>query len=253
MDPLKLLLIRHAQSIGNQQRRMQGHGDFELSTEGRSQAERLARRLITETRHPTCIYSSPLKRAAQTTEILLAHLLAKPLPTVVSDLVDGEGDLVDEAVAEQLVATPKSQTEIGVKYLAELQEFQNGIFQGLTWAEARSLYPDLCSTLESSPDWIQIPGAESLKAARTRAHRFIQTLLDWHKNGEQVWVVTHSWILQHLIAELLGCDRSWRIHARNTAIFEFWIDRSRWQRTDQNRFNTDLWQIRRFNDCRHLA
>ena len=245
MEPLKLLLIRHAQSIGNQQRRMQGQGDFELSAEGRTQAERLARRFISEARHPAHVYSSPLKRAAQTTEILLTHLLAKPLPTVVSDLVD------DEEEADSI--DPVSAAEIPIEYAADLQEFQNGIFQGLTWAEARSLYPDLCSTLESSPDWIQIPGAESLKAARARAHRFVGMLLDRHKNGEQIWIITHSWILQHLIAELMGCDRSWRIHARNTAIFEFWIDRSRWHRTDQNRFNTDLWQIRRFNDCRHLT
>jgi len=247
MEPLKLLFIRHAQSTGNQQRRMQGQGDFELSDEGKLQAERLAKRLLAESWHPTCIYSSPLKRAAQTAEILLAQVLAKPLPTVISDLVDDE--LVDP------LESPSSQrgSDVAVEYASELQEFQNGIFQGLTWAEARTRYPDLCNTLEASPDWIQIPGAESLKAARARAHRFIEILLDRHRNEQQIWIVTHSWILQHLIAELMGCDRSWRIHARNTALFEFWIDRSRWQRTDQNRFNTDLWQIRRFNDCRHLT
>lgn len=246
MEPLKLLFIRHAQSTGNQQRRMQGQGDFELSAEGKAQAERLARRLVSESWHPSCIYSSPLKRAAQTAEILMAHIVAKPLPATVSDLVDDEIDAPIEVV------TPSDRANAAIEYAAELQEFQNGIFQGLTWAEAKIRYPDLCNTLEASSDWIQIPGAESLKAARTRAHQFIQTLLERHSNGQQIWIVTHSWILQHLIAELLGCDRSWRIHARNTAIFEFWIDRSRWQRTDQNRFNTDLWQIRRFNDCRHL-
>lgn len=248
MEPLKLLFIRHAQSTGNQQRRMQGHGDFELSAEGRGQAERLARRLIAESWYPSCIYSSPLRRAAETAEILLAHVLAKPLPSAVSDLVDGE---LDDPI--DVLAASSPPPGIAIEYASDLQEFQNGIFQGLTWAEARLRYPDLCSTLEASPDWIQIPGAESLKAARARSHRFVETLLTRHTNGQRIWIITHSWILQHLVAELLGCDRSWRIHARNTALFEFWIDRSRWQRTDQNRFNTDLWQIRRFNDCRHLA
>lgn len=248
MKTLKLLFIRHAQSVGNQQKRMQGNGEFELSLEGTQQAEKLARRLLAEAWRPTCIYSSPLKRAAQTTEILLAPFLAAPLPPMVSDLVDE-----DETVEAALEAvSPPAPRSIPVQYVEELREFQNGIFEGLTWAEAKQRYPDLCQTLENNADWIQIPGAESLLAARSRAQVFIQSLLDRHTNGEQLWIISHSWILQHLIAELLGCDRSWRIHARNTALFEFWIDRSRWRRNDQNRWNTDLWQIRRFNDCQHL-
>lgn len=115
-----------------------------------------------------------------------------------------------------------------------------------------SRYPDLCHALEASPDWIQIPGAETPQDARNRSHQFIQSLFQRHQNGDQIWIVTHSWILQHLVAELMGCDRSWRLRANNTALFEFWIDQSRWHCDDQNRFNTDLWQVRRFNDCRHL-
>lgn len=247
MKPLKLLFMRHAQSVGNQQKRMQGHREFELSEEGKHQAAKLAQRLLTESWYPSYIYSSPLKRAAQTTEILLSHFWAEPLPAMVSDLVDGE---IDTPIDELIPQT--AGHAIPVEYADELREFQNGIFEGLTWAEAKQHYPDLCDRLEHSADWIQIPEAESLHAARDRADRFIQTLFDRHGNGENIWIVSHSWILQHLIANLLGCDRSWRIHARNTALFEFWVDRSRWQCTDQNRFNTDLWQIRRFNDYQHL-
>ncbi|GAB4377292.1 MAG: histidine phosphatase family protein [Elainellaceae cyanobacterium] len=247
MNWLKLLFIRHAQSVGNQQKRMQGNGEFALSDKGEQQAEKLAQRLLSEAWRPSCVYSSPLKRATQTAEILLAPFVAEPLPAMVSDLVDGE---VDQPL--KVLATHSDHQPIPVQFVNELREFQNGIFEGLTWAEARERYPQLCDRLETSPDWIQIPGAESLQDARDRAHRFIQRLMDNHANGDQVWIITHSWILQHLIAELLGCDRSWRLHAYNTALFEFWIDRSRWQRHDQNRFNTDLWQIRRFNDHQHL-
>ena len=246
MTPLKLLFIRHAQSIGNQQKRMQGNGEFELSGMGKRQAEKLAQRLHTEAWHPSCVYSSPLKRTAQTAEILLAPFLADPLPASVRDLIDDE---VDESVG---ILSADHPQRIPVHYADELREHQNGVFEGLTWAEAMSRYPDLCRALESTPDWIPVPGAESLQEARDRATRFIQLVLDRHTNGEQIWIVTHSWILQHLISVLLGCDRSWRLHARNTALFEFWIDRSRWQQTDQNRFNTDLWQIRRFNDHQHI-
>lgn len=241
---LKLLFIRHAQSTGNQEKRMQGHGDFELSELGKAQAEKLARSLLAEGWFPSTIYSSPLKRAKQTTQILIEHFQAAPLPAAVSDLID--------AAAPAIEASEFFPEKMMIEYAEELKEFQNGIFQGLTWAEAMERYPDLCHALESSPDWIPIPEAESLQTARARAQQFINRLLQRHRNGEQVWIVTHSWILQHLVAELMGCDRSWRLRATNTALFEFWLDRARWERGDQNRFNTDLWQIRRFNDSHHL-
>lgn len=241
---LKLLFIRHAQSTGNQEKRMQGHGDFALSELGKQQAEKLARSLLAEAWFPSHIYSSPLQRAAQTTDILLEHFRTAPLPATVSDLIDSAVTPID----------PDEDTAntISIRYADELKEFQNGIFQGLTWAEARTRYPDLCHALESSPDWIPIPQAETLQDARDRAKHFIQQLLRQHRNGDHIWIITHSWILQHLVAELMGCDRSWRLRASNTSLFEFWIDQSRWQRADQNRFNTDLWQVRRFNDSQHL-
>ena len=243
---LKLLFIRHAQSTGNQQKRMQGHGDFELSSTGKLQAEKLAQYLLAESWHPSHVYSSPLKRAAQTTEILLSSFQLAPLPATVSDLIDPSAESSSVEIEEK-------HPEIAIQYADELKEFQNGIFKGLTWSEARTRHPDLCRRLEASPDWIQIPEAESLHDARTRAHQFITQLIERHIDGDRLWIVSHSWILQHLIAELLGSDRSWRVRAGNTALFEFWIDRSRWHQTSQNRLNTNLWQIRRFNDSRHLS
>lgn len=243
---MKLLFIRHAQSTGNQERRMQGHGDYELSSHGRFQAEKLAQALLAEGWFPTHVYSSPLKRAAQTTEILINHFLTAPLPAAVSDLIDGTTLSPGDAVDRLGRATP-------IQYADELKEFQNGIFQGLTWAEAQAQYPELCLALESSPDWLPIPGAESLEEARSRSRAFIDRLLATHGEDDRIWITTHSWILQHLIATLMDCPRSWRLRAQNTALFEFWIDRTRWNRQDGNQFNTDLWQVRRFNDCRHLA
>jgi len=224
---------------------MQGHGEFGLSKTGIHQAEKLAQRLLTDGHLPTHVYSSPLQRAAQTTQILLDHIVVSRLPAAVSDLIDQDG-------VASMDAPEDGGSPLSVEYADELKEFQNGIFQGLTWAEAIHSYPELCHTLELSPDWIPIPGAESLQDARSRSQQFIQKVLQRHRNGDLVWIVTHSWILQHLIAELMGCDRSWRMHANNTGIFEFWIDHSRWLMADQNRFNTDLWQVRRFNDCHHL-
>ncbi len=223
-DRLKLMFVRHAESVGNVERRMQGHADDDLTDLGRQQARQLAKRLWEKGHPPSKIYSSPLKRAAQTAEIL------------------------------RQAAGALGQVAPDIEYVEELLEFQNGIFKGLTWDEARERYPELCKTLEASPDWIPAPGAETLQDGRDRAQRFIQRILTQHHNGETLWIITHSWILQHLIAALLGSDRTWHVAIKNTAVFEFWLERSRWalHPDNPNRWNSDLWHIRRFNDTTHL-
>jgi broad specificity phosphatase PhoE len=216
---LKLLLIRHAQSTGNVEKRMQGHGEYELTPHGHDQTRKLAQRLGDRQEPPTAIYTSPLRRTVQTTEILLQAMPTPPPP---------------------------------IHQAPELAEFQNGIFQGLTWPEAQAQYPELCQRLESSLDWLPIPEAETLQAARDRCQRLLHHLLQTHRNGDRLWLISHSWIMQHLISQLLGSDRSWRLRIPNTALFEFWIDQSRWHHQDHNRLNTELWQIIRFNDTQHL-
>ncbi|MFQ3616197.1 MAG: histidine phosphatase family protein [Cyanobacteriota bacterium] len=226
------MFIRHAESVGNVERRMQGHADYDLTDRGRQQARQLAERLWKKGHPPSKIYSSPLKRAAQTAEILLQ---------------------AGSALA-QITSHSPAERPSNIEYVEELLEFQNGIFKGLTWEEARERYPEFCETLEASPDWIPAPGAETLQDGRDRAQRFIQRLLAQHHNGETLWIVTHGWILQHLIAAMLGSDRTWHVSIKNTAVFEFWLERSRWALPpdNPNRWNSDLWQIRRFNDTTHL-
>lgn len=218
---MKLLLLRHAQSQGNDAQRMQGQGEYPLSATGWQQVESLAEYLNTESWQPSHVYSSPLQRAMETGRGLLA-------------------------------AFPNISLEI--RRCPALQEIDNGIFQGLTWPEACQQFPELCQQLQSSLDWLPIPEAESLVAIRDRANQFIQQLLQQHQNCDRIWIISHGGLLPHLISALLGCDRVWGIPIPPTALFEFWLDRDRW---DGNRcfanLNSSLWQIHRFNDCPHLV
>ncbi|MFE4107796.1 histidine phosphatase family protein [Almyronema epifaneia] len=218
MPFLQLLFIRHAQSVANQTQQMEGQADSSLSAMGQAQARQLGSYLQSQSWNPTCIYSSPLKRAWQTAEMLRSFLPA----------------------AIPLIAK------------TNLQECHQGIFQGLTWTEAQKQYPQLCQQLLSTLDWLPIPQAESPEQVRQRSHVFLNHLFGQHGNGDRLWIVSHSGLLQHLIANLLGSDRSWQIAIAHTSLFEFWIDCDRWDLTDQTRYNTELWQIRRFNDCSHL-
>ncbi len=65
---LKLILVRHGQTVWNREKRAQGISDIELSQHGRSQAECLALSLRNE--KIDRIISSPLKRALQTAEVI---------------------------------------------------------------------------------------------------------------------------------------------------------------------------------------
>jgi len=222
---LKILLIRHAQSLGNIQRLMEGQSSTELSALGQDQAQRLSRALVSIGGHaqlPTHVYTSPLLRAAQT---------AQPL-------------------TEALQQANHSFTSCQMNGLKEIDQ---GIFQGMTWPQAQMAYPEICTRLLSSLAWQPVPGAESPTAARERASNWISHLLNTHQPGETIWVVSHEGILQHIIAALLGCDRTWRTKIAHTAIFEFWLAASQWQHLAHNRFNPEYWQIRRFNDSSHLT
>ena len=63
---MRLLLVRHAESQGNREMRLQGRREFPLTRRGLDQARALADRLAKCP--PTAIYASPITRAARTAE-----------------------------------------------------------------------------------------------------------------------------------------------------------------------------------------
>lgn len=222
MAYLKILLMRHGQSQGNVEGRMEGWSSTGLTDLGRKQAQGLGQRLAQAPQRPTHLYCSPLQRATETLDAMVSEVwetAESPIPTVFHD---------------------------------DLRENHQGILTGLTWAEAQAHYPDLCQRLETSLDWVPIPEAESWTEGHQRAQRFVDGLLQQHRNGDQVWVISHQWILQHILACLLDCGRTWAVNWGHTAITELWLNRNRWCDTDPHqRMNTELWRIQRFNDDSH--
>ncbi|MEM7795413.1 MAG: histidine phosphatase family protein [Cyanobacteria bacterium P01_C01_bin.118] len=210
---LKLVLMRHGESQGNIEARLEGQVSTPLSAHGHEQARRLAAYL----KHqdvPTCLYSSPLQRAMETA-------------TYLSD-----------------------KSGCSLQLDADLQELHQGIFQGLTWAEASQRYPQVCADLSSSLDYQPVPGAETLMAAYQRAMGWYQTLWQRHSVGDVIWVVSHGGFLQQLIRVILGCDRTWQIPIRPTALFELWLLRP--QPASDDQYNPEHWKIIKFNETPHL-
>ena len=92
-----IVLVRHGETDWNRERRFQGHADTSLNEAGRAQAAELAELLRAE--GLSAVYTSPLRRASQTAEIVAARLGLRaweldPLREI--DVGDWQGLTVDE-------------------------------------------------------------------------------------------------------------------------------------------------------------
>lgn len=152
---MRLLLIRHGESVGNAEGRLQGHTDFPLTERGLDQARRLARRLAD---FPlAAVYTSTLARAAQT-----ATVLADPHGLPVIDLPDVR------------------EYDMGPKV------------SGLSWADLRDRHPEIWAALtDRSGPYPVYPGEEGREAFRARVVAALWSLEERHPDGA-VAVVTHG-------------------------------------------------------------
>jgi len=212
---MQLVFVRHAQSVANAERRIQGHADYALSDQGRTQAASLHRRFEQEGFSPTHLYSSPLKRCAQTAEI-------------------ATGDGVPE-------------------YWDDLIEHDMGKLSTLSIDEADAKYPDLVWSRPSDP----AIGIEPPATRRVRAARVLARLVSDHGNDDIVLSVSHGGILQSIMAEILGTERTWGVAVHNTAIFDLSLDKDLWSldgsESLDDALDTTLWRINRYNDAAHIV
>lgn len=71
---MELIFIRHGQSTANAEGILQGHSDYPLSQLGRNEARELGKRLKKQNLTYDRIYSSDLKRAVETAELITDEL-----------------------------------------------------------------------------------------------------------------------------------------------------------------------------------
>ena len=222
---MRLLLIRHGQTIANDQGRWQGHTDTPLTGLGERQAQCLATALAGERDQDPAgwedpvLYASSLGRAQATAE-RLARALA--LPVISRDA---------------------------------LREYDVGIFSGKSRAEIEAGHPEIARHWQRHRDWSVVPGAEPLAKRVRRGEQMIGELLATHADHQTILCVTHGGFLQYLIAAVLGTRRVWGFRAGNTAVFEFTLTRA--GHTDDCRSESGLSPyeccIQRFNDTAHLV
>jgi broad specificity phosphatase PhoE len=146
-----ILLARHGETNWNRDGRFQGHADPPLNRRGRAQAVDLAQALTAE--QLAAVYSSPLRRALETAEVVAASHGLEPIP------VDG------------------------------LREVDVGSWSGLTRGEVEERFPEQFSRwLEFDQGW---EDGETYEEMGTRAVAALLELAAAHEH-ERVLAVTHG-------------------------------------------------------------
>ena len=166
---MEILLLRHGESEGNAQGRMQGRRDFPLSALGREQAARAAAFISSLGLPLHAMYCSPLKRAFETAQIVAVSGV-RPEP------------MVDE----------------------DLPEIAAGSLEGLNEAEIRAAYPDFMHRPLSETGDFAAFGGESNADVQGRVTRLMARLEARHREGqERVLLVGHGGFHYQLVKALL--------------------------------------------------
>ncbi|WP_434513651.1 histidine phosphatase family protein [Dechloromonas sp. ARDL1] len=152
----RICLVRHGETEWNAERRIQGHIDIGLNETGRRQAVAAGRWL--KRAGIVALYSSDLKRAWTTAESIGAEIGLLP------------------------------------KAVPEMRERRYGVFEGLTYDEARARYPDGYGAFEGRNAEYAFENGESLKAMFARVTDKLKAIAAGHP-GQNVAVVLHGGVL----------------------------------------------------------
>lgn len=182
----RLVLVRHGEAVCNVAGVVGGlRGDTGLTDVGRAQVGAVAARLARtgELGSVEALYSSPLRRAQETAELLAPAL-----------------DAWREGPALEVVSD------------CGLCELHPGEADGLTWAEYSARYPE--PHWDADPCEAFSPGGESWSGFVDRAAAALRSLADRHQ-GSTVVVACHAGVVEASLLRLLPVDRSvWRLRLR---------------------------------------
>lgn len=148
----RLVLIRHGETDWNVEGRYQGQADPPLNARGLAQARRTAESLRGV--GLAALYSSPLRRAAQTAAV----------------------------IAETL--------GLAVHFEPRLMEIHLGVWQSRLTEAIQREYPALFRQWERAPWETRIPEGETLRQVRARVYAAADEIISRHA-GETVGLVSH--------------------------------------------------------------
>ncbi|MCC6216002.1 MAG: histidine phosphatase family protein [Polyangiaceae bacterium] len=166
---MELLIVRHGESTGNAEGRMQGRQDWPLSERGREQARGLGEFLGARGVTLAAVYSSPLSRALETARIVAAR-----------------------------AGAPEPVTE------PELAEIDAGGLEGLDRAGMEERFPEFLRRDITTLGDFGAFGGEGYEAVQARIQRMRERLEARHREaGDRVMLVAHGGINFQLVKSLI--------------------------------------------------
>jgi probable phosphoglycerate mutase len=162
----RLVLLRHGETVYNQEGRWQGAGsDPPLTERGVEQARAAADAL--EGAPFDALYASDLVRAVETARVVAATL------------------------------------ELPVRLEPGLREMDHGAWEGKSGEEVLATWPEELAALEADPWSVARPGGESYRDLAARLWPVLDALADRHPGGRVV-AVTHGGPIRLVLSQLTG-------------------------------------------------
>ncbi len=192
----EIILVRHGETEWNVTEVFRGRIDIELNETGLKQAELLAEYL--RDLRIAAIYSSPLKRALKTAEMMASH------------------------------------RNLDVEITPGLIDFDYGEWQGLSHEVVKDRYKELYAEWVKNPHQVKMPAGESLNDVRRRAVSVVDSVVARYEGT--VVLVAHRVVNKVLICVLLGLDNShfWNIRQDACGITTFTYENERFILTKHN-------------------
>ena len=157
-----MIFVRHGETDWNVKKQIQGCTDIDLNDKGFSQAKLLADKIGKADYQLSCIYSSRLKRALKTAE------------------------------------TISNEIHIPVVAFEGLEEMNLGVWEGRTWADIPSLYPEEYQTWHQERRYTRTPGGESYQDLLDRLLPALKQIIQREEKNGDVLIVTHSAVIMTL-------------------------------------------------------
>lgn len=208
---MKIYLVRHGETTLNARGCYYGRTDVCLSGRGRRQAEEL-RNFFGQV-PLDAVVTSPLKRAAETAEIILSGrgiagaLEQEPAGRESAGVANPAGEDSGRGIMAEGAERERTTEAIKIYRDERLCEQDFGIFEGLTYRELTKRYPEQLDAWNRDYFGYRIPEGESFLDVRRRVELFFGDLKERAATAGResaLLLVAHKGTLGHFLAVSLG-------------------------------------------------